>query len=302
MNLSVVLGSVAVVGSLFVLWWAVSGERTQSVYLDAALAPRGTDRRTLLLRQSAHERVAQPLFARLGAHLRPLLPHGRTAALARKIQRAGSPKGWSVERVLATKVLLGLALGIALGIRLANSPTLFNVLLALGAALFGYFAPDGVLDSKVSSRQAAIRMDVADTIDEIAVMVRAGLGIDGAILRAAKDGTGPLAEELARVVQDMRVGVSRGVALAGLADRTDVPELRGFVGALAQAEKLGVPISHTLQVQSAELRTKKRQLAEEQAAKLPVKILFPMVFFILPVIFIVLLGPAAIRIMEQFSK
>ena len=167
-------------------------------------------------------------------------------------------------------------------------------------SICGLALPEGLLDSRANRRKIAIRSEVADTIDQIGVMVRAGLGLDAAIARAARSGSGPLGEEFTRVVQDMRVGVSRSVAMANLAERVDVPEVRGFVNALAQAEKLGVPISRTLEIQSGELRIKRRQLAEEQAMKLPVKILFPMVIFILPVIFIVLLGPAVIRIMDQF--
>jgi len=302
MNPVVILGAAAVVGSFFALWWAVSGERAHPVDLGADAGPTTSDMRSMLLRQGAGDRTLKPLIERIGTRVRRVLPSGRTAALARKIQRAGAPEGWTVDRVLAAKVLLAIFFGVLLLIRVLTEPSVFNLILCVVAVLFGYYLPEGLLDSKANKRQAAIRVDVADTIDQIGVMVRAGLGIDAAISRAAKAGKGPLAEELTRVVQDMRVGVSRGVALASLAERVDVPELRGFVNALAQAEKLGVPVSQTLHIQSAELRIKRTQLAEEQAMKLPVKILFPMVIFILPVIFIVLLGPAAIRIMDQFNN
>ena len=203
--------------------------------------------------------------------------------------------------MLAAKALLAVILGVLLVLRFLGEPSVFNLVLAVIGTLFGYFLPEGLLDSKVNQRQAAIRVDVSDTIDQIGVMVRAGLGIDAAIARTARSGKGPFAQELGRVVQDMRVGVGRSVALTNMAERTDIPELRGFVAALAQAEKLGVPVSDTLRIQSGELRIKRRQQAEEQAMKLPVKILFPMVACILPVLFIVLLGPAAIRILDQFN-
>lgn len=302
----VVVGAAAVVCSPFVLWWAVSGERSgkgaaQSGEGVLGGVPTPVDQRTLLLQMSASERAVQPMLERLGARVRRSMPSGRIAALGRKLQRAGSPEGWTIERVLAAKALLGLVLGILLGLRFLGQPSVFNFLFAVIGTLFGYFLPDGLLDSKVNQRQAAIRVDVSDTIDQIGVMVRAGLGIDAAIARTARSGKGPFAQELGRVVQDMRVGVGRSVALTNMADRTDIPELRGFVAALAQAEKLGVPVSDTLRIQSGELRLKRRQQAEEQAMKLPVKILFPMVVFILPVLFIVLLGPAAIRILDQFN-
>jgi tight adherence protein C len=302
MDVIVIVGSLLVVASLGALWWAVTGERERSVDLGDPNSAPVHDGREMLLHTSATKRITKPLVDKLSMQLRRILPSGRVAALGHKIQRAGSPAGWTVNRILAAKALLSLGLGLIFLLKLATKPSVANLLFTVGATAFGYFVPEGLLDAKVNARRTAIRVDVADTIDQIGVMVRAGLGIDAAIARSAKSGTGPLAEEFAHVGRDLRVGISRELALANLAERTDVPELRGFVSALSQAEKLGVPVSQTLQIQSAELRIKRRQLAEEQAMKLPVKILFPMVVFILPVIFIVLLGPAAIRIMEQFSK
>lgn len=302
----VVVGAAAVVCAPIVLWWGVSGsqQRSGTQQLGEEVlggVPTPVDQRTLLLQKSASERAVQPMLDRMGTRVRRSMPSGRVAALGRKLQRAGSPEGWTIERVLAAKALLGVILGVLLGMRFLGSPSVFNLVLALVGVFFGYFLPEGLLDSKVNQRQAAIRIDVADSIDQIGVMVRAGLGIDAAIARTAQTGNGPFAQELSRVVQDMRVGVNRSVALTNMADRTDIPELRGFVAALAQAEKLGVPVSETLRIQSGEMRIKRRQQAEEQAMKLPVKILFPMVVCILPVLFIVLLGPAAIRILDQFS-
>jgi tight adherence protein C len=121
------------------------------------------------------------------------------------------------------------------------------------------------------------------------------------LVRSAQANQGAMGEEMRRVVQDMRVGVSRATALTHMADRVDIPELRGFVAALSQADQLGVPVTETLRVQAEEMRLKQRQAAEEMAMKLPVKILFPTVLCILPVIFIVLLGPAALRIFDQFT-
>lgn len=296
----VILGSAAVVGSLFVLWWAVSGERRETVGLRST-DDYPTDMRTLLMEQGASDRIGAPLLERFGARLRRVSPSDRLAQLDRKLARAGSPPGWTVERVLGAKVLLAVVLGLATTVLLIGELTLLNVLLVLAAVFIGYFLPNALLDRQADSRRAEVRAQLSDTIDQLAVMVRAGLGIDAAILRTARAGTGPLNVELARVVQDMRVGVDRSVALTNMADRVDVPELRSFVAALAQAERLGVPVAQTLQVQSEELRIKRRQLAEEQAMKLPVKILFPMVLCIFPTIFLVLLGPAAIRIFEELG-
>lgn len=290
MDLVLVLGSLAVVLSMLVLWWSVTGRREVGV----------VDLRTHDLAPGATERAAAPLH-RFGGWLHGFLPSDRTAAIERKISSAGNPAGWTVERVLAAKVLLPTFLGLVLLVRFLGSPSWLNFALLAGAIVGGFFVPDALLDAKVSSRQQAVRAEVAEVIDQLGVMVRAGLSVDAAIVRCARSNEGPMAQELSRVVQDMRVGVSRSTALANMAERMDIPELRAFVAALSQADQLGVPVTETLRVQAVEMRTKQRQLAEEQAMKLPVKILFPMVLCILPVIFIVLLGPAAIRIFEELG-
>jgi tight adherence protein C len=297
----VVVGSLSVVAAIFVLWWAFSGSRERSVDLGAE-QPYGTvDMRTMLLRQSASERAVRPLLERVGSRLGRLLPSARLARIRSRIERAGSPPGWTVDRVIAAKLLLTVALGVPTLLALLTEPSAMSAALFPTAILLGYFLPDALLDRRGSERQLQIRAAAADTVDQLTLMVRAGLGIDAAIVRAARGGNGPLAEELARVVQEMRVGVARGVALSNMAERVGVAELKGVTAALAQSERLGVPVAQTLQVQADELRVKRRQLAEEQAMKLPVKILFPMVTCIFPVLLLVLLGPAAIRIWEELS-
>jgi tight adherence protein C len=307
MNLQLVLGSFAVVGALLLLVWAVTGRKdeqpvTMAVHSGARAAGTQQDLRDRSLAPGVGDRTIGPALEHLGARLRDLHPSSRVTSLAKKIRAAGSPAGWTVERVLAAKLIGVVLLSGLMTLRFAGSPSLLNALLVIGAALFGYFLPDGLLDAKVGARQEAVRREVASVIDQLAVMVRAGLSIDAAVVRIAQTGQGALAAELQRVVQDMRVGVGRLVALAAMAERVDIPELRGFVAALTQADRLGVPVSDTLRVQAEEMRVKQQQAAEEQAMKLPVKILFPMVVCILPVLFIVLLGPSAIRIWEQFRN
>ena len=301
--MTVIIGSAAVIGAFFILWWAVSGARDGGGTVDLTLpeSSQPVDMRTIVLQQGVSERAVAPFLERLAERIKRYMPIARLHALNRKIVRSGSPPGWTVDRVVAAKVLLALTCSALLLLRFASNPSLLNLLFVLCALLFGYFLPDGLLDSKGNARQLAIRSQLSDTIDQLTVMVRAGLGVDAAIARIARGANGPLADEFAHVMQDMRLGVSRSVALTGMADRIDVTELRTFVAALSLAEKMGIPVAQTLQVQSEELRIRRRQLAEEQAMKLPVKILFPMIICIMPVIFIVLLGPAAIRIIEQFK-
>lgn len=299
MDLTLVLGSAAVLLSLLVLWWSVAGRRaTEPVNLGQVGVQADLRARSLV--PSASERAVGPLH-RLGEWLHGLLPGDRTAAIARRIRSAGSPDGWSVERVLAAKFLLAVIVGFLLLVRFLGAPNALNLLLLVCVTLLGFFFPNVVLESKVNHRRDAVRMEVAEVIDQLAVMVRAGLSIDAALVRSAQANQGAMGEELRRVVQDMRVGVSRATALTHMADRVDIPELRGFVAALSQADQLGVPVTETLRVQADEMRLKQRQAAEEMAMKLPVKILFPTVLCILPVIFIVLLGPAALRIFDQFG-
>ena len=305
MNLQLVLGSIAVIGAFAMLVWAVTGRKDEqpvSIAVHSSIRRGGAqpDLRDHALASGVGDRTIGPAMERLGARLRDLHRSGMVVSLSKKIRSAGSPRGWTVERVLAAKLIGAVGLGGLMVLRFAGSPSPFNGVLVVGAGLFGYFLPDGLLDAKVNARQDAVRREVASVIDQLAVMVRAGLSIDAAVVRIAQSGQGALADELQRVVQDMRVGVGRLDALAAMAERVDIPELRGFVAALTQADRLGVPVSDTLRVQAEEMRVKQQQAAEEQAMKLPVKILFPMVLCILPVLFIVLLGPSALRIWEQF--
>jgi tight adherence protein C len=220
-------------------------------------------------------------------------------SLERRVVLAGEPARWPMQRVLAAKFVLGVA-GLAAGFFYFSSHRSFGGLLfGIGVTAFGFFAADLLLYNTAEKRQLAIQDELADTIDQITVGVEAGLGFEAALSRAARTGTGPLAEELTRTLQEMQVGVARDQALRNLVDRTNVADLRHFVFALLQAQKHGVSVSQVLRVQTAELRVKRRQRAEEKAMKIPVKILFPLVTCIFPVIFIVLLGPAAIQIMRN---
>ena len=248
----------------------------------------------------AHRRGSlKPGLHRIGRFVRKWTPSGRLTALERKLASAGSPVGWSIDRLLTVKLLLG-AIAAGLALLLGRDFSLLGILLVAGAAAVGFFTPDAAAALTRSMRATnGSGASFADVIDQVSMMVQAGFGIDAALARAARSSEGPIADELTRVGQDVRVGIERSVALASMADRVDVTELRTVVAALAQAERLGSPISQTLEIQSHDLRLKRRQLAEEQAMKLPVKLLFPMVFCILPVLLIVILAPAVHRHLRQ---
>jgi tight adherence protein C len=158
------------------------------------------------------------------------------------------------------------------------------------------------VSARASSRQKEIRKAMPDTMDLLTISVEAGLGFDAALAQVVKNVPGPLSEEISRMLQEMQIGVSRVEALRHLNDRTEVPELDGFVLSMIQADKYGIGVAKVLRAQSTELRQKRRQRAEEKAQKVPMKLLFPMIFLVLPAMFIVILGPGAIKVWDTFFQ
>jgi tight adherence protein C len=164
--------------------------------------------------------------------------------------------------------------------------------------LVGFFYPQVWLNRKISTRQNAILKALPDALDLLTICVEAGLGFDSAMARVNEKWDDPFSVELGRVIRDIQLGVARRNALRDMADRIDVSDVTSFVAAIVQTELLGVSISKVLQIQSEQMRTKRRQRAEEKAHQAPVKMLFPLVFLIFPSIYIVLLGPAVLTVME----
>lgn len=249
-------------------------------------------------------RVLVPMFGRFTRLGRALSPVGQVDRIRHRLALAGNPPRWDVDRVLAFKVLGGLcgfilgALGsIAAGVSLPESIGITILL-----TLLGLYAPNIALLQKSQRRQAQIRRELPDALDLLSISVEAGLAFDAALAQVARNTTGPLAEEFFRVLQEMQLGTGRAEAMRALGERTTVPELRGFITAMVQADAFGVPVANVLRVQAAEMRVKRSQLAEEKAQKVPVKILFPLIFCILPALFIVVLGPAVITILRNFSQ
>jgi tight adherence protein C len=232
---------------------------------------------------------------------RRLTPPAYVAFLDRLLALAGRPASMPLGKVLGSKLAIGLA-GITVGIYLtAIGSTPLMKLSGLFVLFLGYFIPDLLLYSKGQERQKVMQLELANTLDQMLISVEAGLGFEGAMARAGENGKGPLAEELVRTLQDMQVGRSRRESYVALAERTNIPELRSFVQAVVQADTYGIAISRVLRVQAKVMRVKRRQRAEEKAMKLPVMILFPLLFFIFPVLFIAILGPAVINTVVTFS-
>lgn len=246
----------------------------------------------------APPKIRRGIVDSLGYRLTPV-------AYARKLDKllslAGRPSSWPLGRILAMKPLLGSISGLLGYLISTSSPTPMIKLVGLFVLVLGYFIPDLMLYSKGMERQKAIQLELANTLDQMLISVEAGLGFEGAMARAGENGKGPLADELVRTLQDMQVGRSRRESYLALADRTSIPELRSFVQAIVQADTYGIAISRVLRVQAKVMRVKRRQRAEEKAMKLPVTILFPLLFFIFPVLFIAILGPAVINAVNTFS-
>jgi tight adherence protein C len=247
----------------------------------------------------APEKTGSGFLSAIGYRLTP-------AAYVRKLDHllslAGRPVAWPLGRILAAKPILGLV-GAVLGLLIStSSPAPLIKLTGLFVLFLGYFIPDLMLYSKGLERQKVMQLELANTLDQMLISVEAGLGFEGAMARAGANGKGPLAEELVRTLQDMQVGRSRRESYLALAERTSLPELRSFVQAIVQADTYGIAISRVLRVQAKVMRVKRRQRAEEKAMKLPVMILFPLLFFIFPVLFIAILGPAVINAVVTFSN
>lgn len=231
-----------------------------------------------------------------------LSPSGIADRMQYRLDLAGNPTAWSPDRILAAKGLglFALAgLGMLYGLQFAT----FWLVLCVGVgAVFGFFLPDLLLYNSGLKRQDKICKALPDALDMLTVCVEAGLGFDAALAQVARNTTGPLASEFARVLQEMQIGKSRTSALRAMAARTTVAELRAFVSALIQASELGIALASVLREQAKEQRIRRRQRAEERAQKLPVKILFPLIVCIFPIIFVVVLGPGAITIAETLFK
>ena len=248
------------------------------------------------------DRVLEPLQKRATAVGRRISGADTAERIRRKLDIAGNPAGWTVDRVLSGKVIgaiVGLVGGVVFSLML-HSP-MVKLIVVIGATVVGFFAPNLYLYQKGHERAERLQRDLPDAIDLLTISVESGLGFDAAVQQVARNTDGPLAEEFSRVLREMQIGQGRADALRALGERTNVGDVRTFVGAMVQADSFGIPIAQVLRVQSAEIRVKRRQRAEEKAQQVPVKIMVPLIFLILPCLFIPVMGPAVINIMDSFS-
>jgi tight adherence protein C len=257
----------------------------------------------LLLAQPFLSRVVRPVAGGILSLLGGVLPRNYRDRIHTALVHGGLAGQYRAEEIISLQVLGGIV-GFLLGLWIVGSGFIKGGTGLLALMLFpvlGVYAPKSWLDRKVQDRKDSIRRDLPDTLDLLAISVEAGMGFEGALGVVCDNFTSPLADEFARTLREMELGLPRREALQNLRKRTEVPELSNFVLTLTQADALGMPVGRVLKTSATEMRSKRQQWAREKAAKLPVKILFPLILFIFPAIFVVLLGPAASDIGGAFG-
>jgi tight adherence protein C len=261
------------------------------------------DLQELELQQPFIDRTFRPFVARLSGAMARVTSSSFSERTEKRLAMAGNPGNLRVSDWLGIKAI-GTAIGAAvffLLIGIIGKNLTMGILLALVGAAIGYIGPEFWLGGRVRRRQKGILIGIPDALDLLTISVRAGLGFDAALGKVVEKMKGPLVDEFRRALAEVRVGKTRRDALRDIVPRTEVPPLTNFIGAIIQAEQLGVSISKVLQVQSEQLRIERRQRAEEQAAKAPIKMLFPLVGCIFPSLFIIILGPAIILIVQNLG-
>ncbi len=306
MPLPIIIAGLAALAILLIFMGLASGSPVDPV--QARLTQLGTmqaqNLEDLELQQPFMERTLRPLAARMSGRVSRVTSTSFSESTGKRLAMAGNPGDLGITDWLGIKGL-GAVVGAILFFLLFTFVLGMGPIggLAMGAigVVVGYIAPEFWLGRKVKARQKAVLLMIPDTLDLLTISVRAGLGFDAALGRVVEKLRGPLSDEFRRALAEVRVGKARRDALRDIVPRTEVTPLTNFIGAIIQAEQLGVSISKVLQVQSEQLRIERRQRAEEQAAKAPIKMLFPLVGCIFPSLFIVILGPAVILIMMNLK-
>ena len=256
------------------------------------------------LDQPFTQRVILPLARTLGSIALRFTPQSAIQSAQRNLALAGRPSGLDAPTYVAIRFVMALVLGFgmfALVRGSSNAALRSNALLLLIVfGVLGYFLPELWLRSKINKRKDEILKAMPDALDLLTICVGAGLGFDAAMHKVAEKWDNELAFEFGRVLREVQLGKTRREALRDMSDRTDVPEMTSFVAAIIQSEQLGVSLGKVLQIQADNMRVKRRQRAEEAAQKAPVKMLFPLVFLVMPALFLVLLGPAVMIVIQMF--
>jgi tight adherence protein C len=218
----------------------------------------------------------------------------------RNLVLAGYKSGWSLQRVMIAKVVAATLFGLASFMFFSADPSGRRFALFLGVTALAFFYPDIWLGGRAQDRQKLIERELPDLLDQIVIAIESGLSFEGALSRVADTGTGPLADEFRRTLQDMRLGLTRRAAYQGLASRTSIDDLKRFCKQITQAEEFGVSMATVVRNLAHEMRIKRRYRAEEIAEKIPVKITFPLAVCFLPVLFAIILYPTFRSLLAAF--
>lgn len=255
------------------------------------------------LNKPLFSRVFRPMLDNIGRIMVRITPAQMVSSLEKKIVKAGNPGNIGVKNWINIQALMviGLPVVTLLAVRKAVLPAGTIMALIMSEAVLGFVLPGFILGKILKARQNKILNSLADVIDLLTVSVEAGLSFDSALMKVIEKKPGPLASEFEKMLQEIKVGKLKRDALRDLAQRVDIQDFTSFIGAVVQADQFGIAIAGVLRIQAGQIREKRRQRTRERAMKVPVKMLIPMVVFIFPVLFIVLLGPVVLQLIEQFS-
>lgn len=287
--------------AVLLITWGLAGRQSRDVVQQRleqlVVQPKSLEE--MELQQPLAERVFRPIVQRLSRFANRGDSGGLIARADAKLEKAGYPGGLRGADWMGVKILSTIVLGVAVALlMLATGRVQLALVFGIAGAGLGYMVPEFWLGSRARKRSWAMVLQLPDALDLLTISVEAGLGFDAALAKVVEKMEGPLVNEFRQALAEIRMGRTRRDALRDVVARADAQPISNFIGAIVQAEQLGVPIAKVLQIQSQQLRIERRQRAEEMAAKAPVKMLFPMVGCIFPTIFIVILGPAIIAVMS----
>lgn len=304
-----VVGGLVILGAVIL---TVIGLRNPELANERALQARleefsrtgeQVDLRKLELSQPFTQRVIYPLARKMGELAVRFTPQNAINSINRKLELAGSPANVDATMILAAQAICAAIFGglVVLVFTVGATKWPFGrvILFAILFGGLGYMFPQLWLSSKISRRQKEIRKAMPDALDLLTICVEAGLGFDAAMSKVSEKWESQLSFAFARAIQEIQLGKVRREALRDMAERIGIPEMTSFVAAVIQSEQLGVSLAKVLRIQSDQMRVKRRQRAEEEAHKAPLKMLIPMALLIFPSLMIVLLTPAALRLFQS---
>ncbi len=304
LHISLSLVFFAVSFGTLVVYRFLFGERIQIAQRIDQVVGSPVPVRELELSVPLYRRAIRPALAGIARLLVRFIPATREAELQKKIMAAGSPGNLNAREWMVLKYLVAVGIGFLFWTfaDVAGKSLSQAVFLTAAGIPLGWFGPELFINSRIKQRKNQVEKALPDALDLLTVSVEAGLGFDGALMKVAEKTKGVLGDEFVIMLQECHMGKPRREALRDMADRAAVDDLSSFCGSVILADTLGISIGNVLRTQSQQMRQKRRQRSEEMAMKAPIKMLFPMVFFIFPAIFVILLGPAVLQIMKAFAS